>query len=745
MEREPRNSPVPQTGSSQPSIGDLLNVGLGFHHRGQLAEAERCYRAMLAQIPDQPDALQLLGVLEAQRGNHGAAAALLRRAVVANPADAFAHFNLGKALSDLGQLDEALASYARALALSPDHIAALNNQGSTLESLKRPREALMSYERALAIAPRDPTLIYNRANVLRTLGRLDAALDAYGAVLALDPRHGAARNNRGNVLMRLHRYDEALADYRAALAVDPGNVEALCNCANLYSERRSFHEALTVYNQVIAANPNLSRAYQGRARVLFELGRHDESFRDYDTAFSLEPDLPYLEGFRLHLKLHICDWSNLDSELSRLNRHVREGKPASEPFPLLPTYASAEEQLSCARVFAADRYPPSEIPLWRGERYEHDKIRVAYMSGELREQATAYLTAGLFECHDRARFAVHAIATGLDDKSPMRKRLEKAFDTFTDASGWSDAQIADHVRRSEIDILINLNGYFGADRTAVFARRPSPIQVNFLGYPGTMGAPYIDYIIADETVIPPDQQRWYAERVVTLPDTYQPNDRARAIGAETARHAHGLPESGFVLCCFNNSHKLLPAMFDIWMRLLQAIPESVLWLLEPNPAPKRNLRAEAARRGVAPERLVFAPMVPVADHLARITHADLFLDTLPHNAHTTASDALWTGVPVLTCLGSTFPGRVAASLLKAVGLPKLIAGSLEEYEALARKIAQEPPLLTRLKADLARNRLEYPLFDTERYTRNLEAAFIAMHERHRRGLAPAAFAVAAKG
>jgi predicted O-linked N-acetylglucosamine transferase (SPINDLY family) len=741
MDREPPNSPYPGAGSSQPSLGDLLNVALGFHHRGHLAEAERCYRAMLARDPDQPDALQLLGVLEAQRGNHAAAADLLRRAVAATPDDAIAHFNLGTSLGELGQLDEALASYASALALAPDHIGTLNNQGSVFERLRRPHEALTSYERALHLAPRDPMLLFNRANVLRTLGRLDEALSAYGSVLAIEPKHVGARNNRGNVLMRLHRYDEAFADYRAVLAIEPRNVEALCNCANVYSERRAFNEALTVYNQVLSANPNFARAFQGRARVLFDLGRLDESFRDYDTAFSLEPGLPYLEGFRLHLKMHICDWSNLEDELSRLNRHVREGKPASEPFPLLPTYASAEEQLTCARVFAADRYPTSESPIWRGERYEHEKIRIAYVSGELREQATAYLTAGLFECHDRARFAVHAIATGLDDKSPMRKRLEKAFDTFTDASNWPDARFAEHIRRSEIDILINLNGYFGVDRTGVFARRPCPIQVNFLGYPGTMGAPYIDYIVADETVIPPDQQQWYSEKVVTLPDTYQPNDRSRAIGPETARHAHGLPESGFIFCCFNNNHKLLPEMFGIWMRLLEQIPGSVLWLLEANPAAKRNLRSESAKRGVAADRLVFAPMIPVADHLARLKHADLFLDTLPHNAHTTASDALWTGVPVLTCLGSTFPGRVAASLLKAVVLPELIAASLEDYEALALTLARGPERLGRLKAQLSHNRLQHSLFDTERYTRNLEAAFVAMHERHMRGLPPESFAI----
>ena len=742
MEGGPRSSP-PQGGNVQPPLPELVVAGLGFHHRGLLAEAERCYRATLAQEPDQPDALHLLGVLEAQRGRHGASAEWLRRSVAANPDDAIAHFNLGSSLREIGEIDAALASYGAALALAPDHVGALINVGELLQRLKRPSEALKSYDRGLAIQPHNTALLFNRGIVLRILGRLDKALESYTAVLAQDPSHVDARNNRGNVLATLKRYDEALAEYRAALAVQPGNVEALCNCAGVQCNRRLFHEALELYDKAVAANPRFARAYQGRARVLFELGRFEDAFRDYDAAYVLDEDLPYVEGFRLHLKMHLCDWNHLGDELARLNRRIRDGKPASEPFPLLPTYASAKEQLICARMFAADQFPPRETPLWRGQRYRHDRMRVAYVSGELRAQATAHLTAGLFECHDRGRFAVQAIATGVNDHSAMRRRLEQAFETFTDASGWTDEQIAEHVLHSEIDILVNLNGYFGVDRTGVFAMRPAPIQVNYLGYPGTMGADYMDYIVADEAVIPLDQQDCYSEKVVYLPDTYQPNDRKRLIGARSGtRQDHGLPDKGFVFCCFNNNHKLLPEMFAIWMRLLRNVPASVLWLLAGNSTVGRNLRAEAAKRSVAPERLVFAPLAPAQDHLARHAHADLFLDTLPHNAHTTASDALWAGLPVITCLGTTFAGRVAASLLKAAGLTQLISGNLEDYEAMGLKIAQDPAECSRLKTQLANNRLTCPLFDTARYTRHLEAAFATMHERYQHGLAPASFKVA---
>jgi predicted O-linked N-acetylglucosamine transferase (SPINDLY family) len=409
---------------------------------------------------------------------------------------------------------------------------------------------------------------------------------------------------------------------------------------------------------------------------------------------------------------------------------------------LLPVWASAEDQLRCARLYAADRYPPNASALWQGEKYRHDKIRLAYMSGEFREQATSYLTADLFECHDRSAFTLYGIATGASDGSPMRMRLEKAFDVFVDGTAQSDSELAEFIHESEIDILVNLNGYFGLDRTGVFAMRPVPVQVNYLGYPGTMGAPYMDYIIADSHVIPHDERVHYSECVCYLPDTYQPNDRKKAVSGRIFSRAEcALPETGVIFCCFNNNHKILPAMFDVWMRLLAGVDGSVLWLLEGNAVVRRNLMAEAERRGISSERLVFAPMLPLADHLSREKLADIFLDTLPHNAHTTASDALWCGIPLVTCLGETFAGRVAASLLNAIGLPELITTSLQDYEELALKLARDPALLDAVKAKLARNKDGAALFDTPRFTRYIEDAYRVMCERAERGLPPAGFVV----
>ena len=725
-------------------IRDRIREASESHRQGRLADAERLYREALAASPGDPDALHLLGVLTAQRGDLLRAADLIGQAISADPSNAAAYYNRGNVLSSLKRFDEAVSSYDSALCLRRDHQGALTNRGAALFALNRLEEALASHERALALDPNSAVLHFNRANALRDLGRLEEAVAGYGRALALAPRQSGAFNNRGGAFLRMRRFAAALADYDRALAIDPTDADAVYNRANLLVLMGRWGDALAAYERALVLRPGFGAARQGRGNAFLAMGDYEGAFAEYDAAFRLDPNLDYLEGSRLHAKMHICAWSDLADEMTRLARHVREAKRATEPFMLLPTTASAEEQLLCARIYAADKYRPSRRPVWNGETYRHGKVRLAYMSGEFREQATAYLTADLFECHDRNAFELHALATGDNDGSAMRKRLEAAFDVFADMSGRSDSEIAEFVRAREIDILINLNGYFGLDRTGVFAMRPSPVQVNYLGFPGTMGAPYMDYILADRHVIPEDQQRYYSEKVVYLPHSYQPNDRKKAASERIFTRAEcGLPENGAVFCCFNNTHKIVPEIFGIWMRLIARVEQSVLWLLEGNAAVKRNIQNEAARRGISPGRIVFAPMMRLGDHLAREALADIFLDTLPHNAHTTASDALWCGVPVVTCPGSTFAGRVASSLLHAAGMPELIAASLEDYEALALKLARDADFLGAVKAKLARNRMTQPLFDTKAFTRDIESAYRTMWERAERGLPPAGFAVEA--
>jgi predicted O-linked N-acetylglucosamine transferase (SPINDLY family) len=711
------------------------------HGQGRLLEAERLYREVLAVAPSDTNALHFLGLIESQLGNREAGLALIERAIEAAPGNTGALYNRAIILGEIGRLDEALAGYGKVLALLPGDPAVLNNRGAILAALKRYDEALADYESALARDPRNAGLLNNRGNALLALERYGDALQSYDAALSANPRHADALFGRANALRSLNRIDEALADYERSLALDSTRAEAHANRAQLLLSRKRHAEALAAYDAALALNPGLASAHERRAGILFELKRGEEALSAYDSAFAIDPDLPYLEGARFLTKMYLCDWSNVATERARLIDHVREGKPAANPFAFLSAGLSPADELLCARVYAQRQYPPRE-PMWCGERYNHRKTRLGYVSGEFREQATAYLAAGLFECHDRDAFELHAFSTGRDDKSPMRARIGAAFDSFSDMAGADDRDIAAAIRRAEIDILVNLNGFFGEERTGVAAFRPAPLQVNYLGYPGTMGAPYMDYIVADRIVIPDDQRAFYSESVIWLPDCYQANDRKKPRQrSPRPRSAFGLPESGFVFASFNNAYKITPEVFDIWMHLLRAVEGSVLWQLQLDAAASRNLCAEAAKRGVDPKRIVFAPFVKQDEHLARIGHADLFLDTLPVNAHTTASDALWCGVPVLTAMGATFAGRVAASLLAVIGLDELIAPSLAEYERLALSMARDPGQLRSLKEKLAKNRDTHPLFDTARLARHIETAYRKIHERQAKGLPPEGFAV----
>jgi len=471
------------------------------------------------------------------------------------------------------------------------------------------------------------------------------------------------------------------------------------------------------------------------------LRRVDEAARAYEKALGIAPDRPYARGYLAFAKLCSCDWAHIETEAAAVTTELRAEKLVS-PFHALVLCSGAEGTLAATRAFAAQNYPPQK-PLWTGERYANGRIRVAYLSANFHDHAVARQIAGVLEHHDHARFEVIGFSYGPEDGGVMRPRLKQALDRFIDVRGESASAIARRLRENEIGIAVDLMGFTELSRPEILSYRPSPVQVNFLGYPGTMGLDYVDYLIADATVIPESDSARYAEKLVRLPHAYLCTDNARAISPRVpSRTEAGLPETGFVFCCFNHSYKIVPAVFEVWMRLLRALPESVLWLSPANAAAAANLKREAAARGVDPKRIVFADYVAGdADHLARLTCADLFLDTLPYNAHATASDALWSGVPVLTVKGEAFPGRVAASLLSALGMEEMVASSLEAYETMALKLARDAGSLAALKAKLARQREIAPLFDTARFTRNLERAFTAMWELSQRGLAPEAFRV----
>jgi predicted O-linked N-acetylglucosamine transferase (SPINDLY family) len=613
---------------------------------------------------------------------------------------------------------------------------ALHRRGAVVEAAAR-------YAEVLRVEPGNADALYYLGMMSCQDGHFADGAEYARQSLACEPYHARAHVLLGRALDALGQQDEALTNFDRAVELAPDLAQAHGHRADLLSELGRNEEAVESYDRALALAPDVVEDRLSRGVTLIALSRYEEAVASFDRVLALKPDFPQahlLYAPRLLLKLRVCDWSNLDGEDAQLLAMIKAQRAISVPFATLMIPATAAEQLQCARQYVQDQ--PAFPSIWRGERYSHDRIRVAYLSADFREHATAYLTAGLFEQHDKSRFEITAISLGQNDSSPMRRRLEAAFEHFIDVQGKSDQEVADLIRRLETDIVVDLMGFSKDNRLNVLARRPAPIQLNYLGYPGTLGADYIDYIFADPTVIPEDQGMFYAEQVVRLPATYQINDSKRYVAPiAPERHECGLPERAFVFCCFNNTQKLNPEMFGIWMRLLRAKEDSALWLLEGSPLASANLRAAAAERGVSPQRLVFAPKVSVADHLARQRRADLFLDTLPCNAHTTASDALWVGLPVVTCLGETFAGRVAGSLLKAIGLDELVAPSLQEYEALALKLAQDQAYLAAIKDKLARNRDTSILFDTKRATRHIESAYLTMVDILRRDESPRSFAV----
>ena len=607
-----------------------------------------------------------------------------------------------------------------------------------IASLKHEHEqAIELYDRAIGLDPQDPAALINKGASLNELKRYEEALIALDKAIALNPNAEQAWSNKGTALNALKRYEEALAHYEKALKLHPGYVEALLNKGVTFAELKRYEEALAHYDKALALHPGDVEAWSNKGTALHELKHYQAAAESFKRVIELDPQFPFGKGVLLHAKLHACDWAGIDDLYRSICRDISENKKSADPFGFQGICDDEALLKKCAEIFSLAKFPPQE-KLHPGQASKnHPKIRIGYLCGEFREQATAILMTELWELHDKKQFEIYAFDNGWDDQSPRRKRIKDAFDGLIDISRMSDAQAAKAILDKEIDILVNLNGFFGRPRQGVFARKPAPIQVNYLGFPGTIGADYIDYLIADSVVIPDESRQHYSEKIVRLPHCYQTNDTKRLISdKQFTREELGLPKEGFVFCCFNNSYKILPQTFDVWMKILHAVKDSVLWLIEDNPEANQNLRKEAQVRGIDPARIIFAKRLPLPDHLARHRCADLFLDTLPYNAHTTASDALWAGLPVITLTGSSFPGRVATSLLRSIDLPGLVTSSSTAYENLAIELANNPEKLGQIKLQLDRNRLTAPLFDAPLFTKNMEAAYAAMHQRNLAGLPP---------
>lgn len=680
---------------------------LALHQQGHLIQAEQDYKSILVNQPQELTILHLLAILYQQQG----------------------------------KFQQALTSLNQVLALKPNAADVLLLAGIVSGQLEHHTEALSYFNQAIIQQPNDVASHYNRAIACHKLQLYQQALMSLEIVIQQQANHADALNLRGTVLAATKSYQQALSSYQQALTVKADYPVAVYHCAIVLEQLKRPQEAISYYQQAITLKPNYSKAISNLASLYMGLEQYSQAVETYTQLLAVEPNYPYIAGKLFYAQAYCCDWRNYQHSVDKIVAAVRQQQKVITPFDFLNVTSSVHDEKICAETYVQDRYPAALKPLWAGKRYQHKKIKVAYVSADFYNHATSILMIELFERHDKSRFEFVAIAFN-SKNDDMTKRVKAAFDTYIDVSEKTDLEIAKLIRSMEIDIAVDLKGHTTDARLGIFAHRPAPIQVNYLGQASTIGAPYIDYILVDQHLVPPKSQQHYTEKVVYLPDTYLVCDSKRPISSQMfTRTELGLPETGFVFCCFNNSYKISPFMFDIWMRLLRHVPDSVLWLIEGHPTACQNLRDEALQRGVSPERLVFAPKVASSVHLARHRHADLFLDTLPVNAHTTTSDALWAGLPVLTCMGQTFASRVAGSLLAAVGLPELITHTLEDYEAMALTLATSPVLLLSIKHKLQQQRDSSALFDAARARQGIESAYEMMWQRYQQGLPPVGFSV----
>jgi len=704
---------------------DLLAQGFGLHQKGDLVGAGEFYSKILKLEPLNFDALHLSGLIAATDKRLDVAEQLITRAISVNPHDVSAHFNLANVYLNSAQYENAIEIYSRALKINPNYVEAFYSRGLTHQKFSYLNDAKNDYERALSINPKHIGALTNLGNVFQMQKKFEDAIGCYESAIALNLSIPEPFNNRGNLLHVQRRYQAALEDFEKALALNPNYPEAINNRANTLFELKLYDDAINSYNSAIAIKPDYAEAFHNRGNLFRELKKYDLAKQDYQVALALKPNYEYLRGLHFACKMNICDWSNLSEEWSEIECLINNSERVISPFLTIPVSDSMAIQRKAAEIWVAEKFQPQPQPIFSNKPLGQRKIRIGYFSGDFHDHATMYLMAEIFELHDKNKFEIIGFSFGIDRHDEMRKRALNSFDKFYDVRNSDDRSVAQFARELEIDIAIDLKGYTLDSRTGIFSHRAAPIQINYLGYPGTMGADFIDYIIADEVVIPKEMRSQYSEKVLYLPHSYQPNDRKRKISDRNlSRHELGLPDEAFVFCSFNANYKITPSVFDVWMRILHAVEGSVLWLLGENVSSIANLQKEAKMRGIDPNRIIFAQPFELPDHLARHQMADLFLDTWPCNAHTTASDSLWAGLPVLTMPGQSFASRVAASLVTAVDLPELIASSPQEYESMAIMFGQNADRVGEIKQRLHESTSNSLLFDAQSFTRNLENLYI---------------------
>ena len=679
----------------------IIHYAITAHKEGKYDEAERLYLEILKSEPKNIDANHNLGVLKVSRNQSAEAISLFKTAIEVDPKNTQNWFSYANALLNLKKFEEAESSYRKIIEIDPNY----------------------------------PNLFSTFGNILKELGKLEEAEKSYKKAIELKQDYTETHYNLGNVLVELRKFDEAEACFKKTIELKPDFAQAHNNLGLRMLDLHKLEEAEVYFKKATKLNPDYSEAYNNLGFIQKLLKKLEDSLTSYNHAYSLKPDLDFLLGTLLHLKMYFCIWDDLTKNLMELTRKINNREKVSPTFPLLSLIDDSNIHKKSAETFSRTQFPRSNIFPKISHYKNHQKIRIGYFSADFKNHAVSRLITELFETHNRKKFEIHAFSFGLNTKDEFNTRIKKGVDYFYNVQSMSDYVLVKYARSLEIDIAIDLSGFTGGNRQGIFAMLIAPIQVNYLGYPGTMASDYMDYLIADSTVVPKKMQKYYSEKIVYLPNSYQPNlSKLNISQVLLSRQEVNLPVKGFVFCCFNNKYKITPNTFASWMRILKETDGSVLWLLETNSIASKNLKKEAIKFEINEDRLIFAPHVSNDEHLKRIQLADLFIDTFPYNAHTTASDALRVGLPVLTRIGNSFASRVAASLLNNVTLPELITTSLKEYESLAIELATNPNKLKNIKDRLISNVITAPLYNTKLFTKNLESAFTIMHEKHQKGL-----------
>ena len=745
---------------SQEAINQLVNL----YNQGQLSLVVEQAQALTKQYPEAFVVWNILGTSAVNIGMLDQAITAFKKLILLKPDYAEAYFNLGVTLQHQDKLDEAIEAYTKALSLKADYAEAYNNMGNALKDKSQLNEAIAAYKKALLIKPNYAEAYNNMGNTFKNKGQLEKAIEAYNKALSLEPYYADAYNNIGVIYQDQGKLDDAIEAYNKSITLKPDYAEAYNNLGSALKDQNKIQEAIEAYNKSISLKPDYpeayynmgvtfqhqialnqaieaykkalslkpdyAEAYNNMGNALKDQGKLDEAILAYKKTISLKPDYDSTRAQKLYLQAHICDWNAVEKD-RKLIPELGTSQNITAPFLMFSFEDTPERHLLRSKVFAKNKHPLQPIAFQAKPINKPERIRIGYFSADFKEHPVAYLIAKVIEQHDRDKFEIFGYSLKANKEDVLGKRLKESFDFFNDVSEMSDKDVALLSRQDNIDIAIDLNGYTQNNRTGIFAYRAAPIQINYLGFPGTMGTEFMDYIIADQHLIPSTSKKYFTEKPIYLPNSYMPTDNNREFSDHPiSRSDVGLPEKAFVFCCFNNNYKITHLEFDVWMRLLGKVSGSVLWLRRSNHLSDKNMIKEAQKRNIDASRLVFADRVPIKEHLTRHKLADLFIDTFAFNAHTTTTEALWAGVPVVTKQGQGFAARVAGSLLNAIGLPELVTENEHDYEELILDLANNPNKLKKIKDKIAINRLSKPLFNTELYVKHLEIGYQKAYQNY---------------